>query len=359
MPPATRIGYAVPGGRRPLHIALIALIGLLSAPAAAQEAKLSKIPLVVGTMMVRAHESPQGDLEEIRVVQAAGPDGVLISRSAEVMLADGRIERVSGPRFIATEDRRNARTYAFAIVAGEPERQPGTTAIGLSAALYDELATKRVADAKFGFGPEPTDVVIRHMGGRESIEVLLKGDLRIAPAFRTSTISRRPGQITAFATWYLDDRDNPLSLHNESSRAPDGSTRSSQLVAVNTFDVALRQQVYEALALGRGTALYGFHFELGGSRLREESVFALKLLAAVLRDLPGTRIAARVHTDAADGPIIITEARAATIKAVLEKELPEAAGRVEWSAAGAAEPAMRGDTLVSRAANRRVTLRPL
>jgi len=324
----------------------------------AQEARLTAIPMVPGTVMVRAHESPQGDLEEIRVVQAASAEGVRLSRSAQVLTPDGKVQHYSAPRFVTAEDQRDGRIYAFAIVPGEPERKPGSTAIGLSTAIFDELGSKGLAEAKFSFGPELIDVMIRRFDGGEFVDVLMNGERRSAPAIRTSAISKRAGQTSAFATWYLDNRDNPIGLQTESAGVQGGAPRVSQLVMVNMFDAALKQRVYERLAEGKSADVYGFHFDRGGGGLREESTFALKLVAAVLKDLPGTRLEARVHIDKADGTRLAADSRAQKLKAALEREVPEAAERVDWYAVGAEEPAMKGDTLLTRAANRRVTLRP-
>jgi outer membrane protein OmpA-like peptidoglycan-associated protein len=341
-----------------MRIRLATLAVLATWASWAQEARLTTIPMTPGTVMVRAHESPQGDLEEIRVVQAAGAEGVRLSRSAQVLTPDGKVQRYSAPRFVTAEDQRNARAYAFAIVPGEPERKPGSTTIGLSTAVFDELISKGLAEAKFSFGSELIDVVIRRFDGGESVDVLLNGERRSAPAIRTSAISKRAGQTSAFATWYLDNRDNPVGLKTESAGAPDGAPRVSQLVMVNVFDAALRQRVHERLAEGKSVDVYGFHFDRGSTGgLREESAFALKLVAAALKDLPGTRIEARVHTDKADGTRLVADSRVQKLKAALERELPETAERVDWHAVGAEEPVMKGDTLLTRAANRRVTLR--
>jgi hypothetical protein len=342
---------------RNVRTSLLSLAAMLIAPlAVADDAPLTKIPLVPGTVMVRAHESPRGDLEEIRVVQAVSAEGILLSRSAQVLMADGQVKHYSAPRFVRAEDMRSGRTYAFAIVPGEPERQPGATAIGLSTAIFDELMQKELSDAKFGFGPQPVDVVMRRFSGDESVDLLWNGERRIVPAIRTSTISRKPGLITAFATWYLNDRENPVGLRNETTGGPEGAPRVSQLVAINVFDEALRLHVHEQLAFGKPVDVYGFHFALGSNALREESVFAVKLLAAAIRDLGDRRLDARVHVDAAEGDA--GEQRLQAIKAALDREVPEAAELVDWSTAGASEPVMTGNTLVSRAANRRVTVRP-
>lgn len=340
-----------------MRMSVLPLAAMLAATGAlAQEVRLSGIAMTPGTVMVRAHESAQGDLEEIRVVQAAGAEGVLLSLSAQVVAPDGTLHRYGATRFVLAEDQRNARVYAFAIVPGDAERKPGSTAIGLSTAIFDELAGKGLAEAKFTFGRELVDVMIRRFDGGELVDVLVNGERRAAPAIRTSAISKRAGQTTAFATWYLDNRDNAVGLKTESAGAPGAAPRVSQLVMVNVFDAGLKQGVYERLSAGRSAEIYGFHFEPGGGALREESTFALKLVAAVLKDLPGVRLEARVHVDRADGGQADTRLQA--LKAALERELPEAAQRVEWTAAGAAAPAMLGNTLLTRAANRRVTLRP-
>lgn len=343
-----------------MRVPTLALAAALLATAApAQEAKLTAIPMTPGTVMVRAFESPQGDLEEIRVVQQAGPDGVRLSRSAQVLMPDGKLVRFDAPRFVAAEDQRNGRIYAFAIVPGEPERKPGSTAIGLSSAVFDELKAKGLAEIQFSFGKELADVMIRRFDGDESVDVLVNGERRTAPAIRTSAITKGTGQASAFSTWYLDDRDNPVGLKTESAGLPGGAPRVSQLVLLNVFDAALRQRVRQRLSEGKSVDLYGFHFDRDGAGgLRAESTFALKLMAAVLRDLPGARMEARVHIDKADGTRAVAEARLQKLKAALERELPEAAERVDWTAGGSAEPAMQGDTLLTRAANRRVTLRP-
>src|ERR1044071_931808 len=122
---------------------------LAAFPAVAQEAPpLDRIPLAAGTMMVRVYETPGGDLEEIRVVQQVTKEGLRLSRSAQVAV-DGGVQSYVAPRFVAIDDMRSGRSYAFSIVPGEPERQPGTTALGLSTLLFDELKANSHTVATF------------------------------------------------------------------------------------------------------------------------------------------------------------------------------------------------------------------
>ncbi|HXI49807.1 MAG TPA: hypothetical protein VNH39_14600, partial [Steroidobacteraceae bacterium] len=121
-----------------LRILLLAL--LFSAGTAVSAAAPIAIPLIQGLTLVGAASERQGDYESTCVIDAVDADGMLhLDASADLPdPAGGKATPVSFNRDVSAIDREHARTYKYMFSTG-PQEYPGTTALGTSAAVINDL----------------------------------------------------------------------------------------------------------------------------------------------------------------------------------------------------------------------------
>jgi hypothetical protein len=122
---------------RPRAFALALLLGTATTLAAAAPVV---IPLIPGLSLVHAVSERQGDYESTLNVEDLDADGVLhLATSADLPdPAGGKPKPVSINRDVSSGDRDQARTYKYMFSTGA-EEYPGTTAMGTSAAVIQDL----------------------------------------------------------------------------------------------------------------------------------------------------------------------------------------------------------------------------
>src|SRR5688572_19978585 len=114
---------------------LILCAALLPASPGAAAALQERIPLVEGLTIVTAIAETRGDYESIKTVASATADEIGVAYAAE--MARGR--KVSATRRVLRSDLLAAREYRQEFTSGENRALPGTTALGVSAAVLGDL----------------------------------------------------------------------------------------------------------------------------------------------------------------------------------------------------------------------------
>ena len=119
-------------------------------PATAAAVAMTKIPLVKGLTVIGAASERQGDYEASTAVDSIEPDGSLhLSTSADVPdPSGGRPSTVSVTRSVRASDLQNGRTYKYMYYTAGEEEYPGTTAMGTSAAVLQDLRSRGEASVK-------------------------------------------------------------------------------------------------------------------------------------------------------------------------------------------------------------------
>lgn len=115
---------------------------LFSAGTAVAAATSIAIPLIQGLTAVGAASERKGDYESTYTIDGVDADGTLhLDMSAELPNpGGGRAKPVSFNRDVSVNDRAHARTYKYMFSTG-PQEYPGTTALGTSAAVINDLRT--------------------------------------------------------------------------------------------------------------------------------------------------------------------------------------------------------------------------
>jgi outer membrane protein OmpA-like peptidoglycan-associated protein len=368
---------------RPLALALVLLLGTAAtAAAAATAATPMMIPLIPGLTLVQAVSERQGDYESILNVDDLDADGVLhLTASADLPdPAGGKPDPVSFNREVSSSDRDQARTYKYMFSSGA-EEYPGTTAMGTSAAVVNDLRAGRAAavtlDGELGGLAAMLGGFLQMVPGASSSQTKTKtpyltaaGSIRVVepkPVPYPMIVNDALVSLSAWhvkgdfvqagaavpVEWYiLDDPHNPITL-----RATFG-TDKTDIVRIS-FPVDNPTQALEtALAKDRRAVTYGIYFDFNSATIKPKSAAVLQSIADVMKKNPQWSLTVEGHTDNIGGAAAnqdLSARRAAAVRAALIP-LGVAETRLVTSGFGSSVPRDTNATLAGRARNRRVEL---
>jgi outer membrane protein OmpA-like peptidoglycan-associated protein len=331
------------------------------------------IPLREGLTVVTAvNQEEEGDYESIKRITSETPEAISLHYSAEVG-EEGR--KMSGSRSISRLDLESSREYHQIFRDGH-ESFPGTTAIGTSTAVLNELKTKGRAQfaclsssgALIGgltslvaglFGQEslgPLDEVTKLRGtlyrvgeGTVAIPVLVNGVIRDLPAIHA--VADFEDEEAEF--FFLDDPNNPLTLKYSVGDA------ELQVIKI-TFPGDRAERRIEAELADKGRAeVYDIYFDFASDQLRSESEPVLQEIAEALSRNAAWVLRVEGHTDSIGGAganLDLSKRRAASVKQALVRQFGIDPDRLNTGGFGASRPKDTNETLEGRARNRRVEL---
>jgi outer membrane protein OmpA-like peptidoglycan-associated protein len=387
---------------------LVFLIGAL--PASAQQPP--RIPLRKDLTIVTAINRPGiGDSESIKTFIRATDTEVQLKFSWEApessnddnplaaLLGGGnqpkktnaagkQVQQVHVTRTVSRQDLKTSHDYRHLFSNGAPERYPGSTTVGLSASVLDELKTKGHTQLSTEAGgiagaignivggllgnastkdleksTKITGTLTRVEAGPVRFKVLVNDQAVELPAIHAR------GQLgdSAAEFWILDDPDNPLSLKYvigedklqviKLTFPADAATTAAAAgrAAAPAGPSRIERELDEA---GR-SVVYGIYFDFASDRLKPESEPVLKEIAAVMTRHPAWTLSVEGHTDnigtAADNQGLSVR-RAAAVRKALGDSYHIAADRLVPAGFGASRPKDTNDTIEGRARNRRVEL---
>jgi outer membrane protein OmpA-like peptidoglycan-associated protein len=130
---------------------VLALMGAWTLGAMDAIAAAPTIPLCPGLQIVTALSQSNGDYESIKTIQTVSDTEVRLHYSAEVnaadMFSDGpELKKIELNRIVLVKDLQAATDYQQLFAENSDEEIPGTTAIGTSAAVLQNLKTKGKSD---------------------------------------------------------------------------------------------------------------------------------------------------------------------------------------------------------------------
>ncbi|MGH7579248.1 MAG: OmpA family protein [Gemmatimonadales bacterium] len=378
-------------------------------PALAAAAQLSpRVPLVEGLTIVTAVSQPEGDYESIKRIVSGNAEAVTLEYSADVPApasggglgslfgglagedAEGEptgrdgVRQVRSRRTILREDLAASREYAQIFREDLPETLPGTTALGVSRTVLEDLRTKgsspltmrgagplgavgagvarlvtdmagKMAGATRTSGLETMDqisgTVERLSGAAKPFPVLLNGKPASLPVVTArGTLGDQPVELTL-----LDDPDNPLALVWKV-----GDLGSLRVVRIDLADAQRTGEGIERQLGESGRAVvYGIYFDFASAVIKAESEPVLAEIANILRTHPDWKVAIEGHTDAVgDGRSnhALSEQRAAAVRTALVERYQVTRERLSPRGFGESRPKATNHTLEGRAENRRVEL---
>jgi outer membrane protein OmpA-like peptidoglycan-associated protein len=384
---------------------------------AGQASAPPKVPLLVGLTIVTALNQPdQGDYESIKTFLKVNDKLAQLGYSAEVAGKDGGTpKQVHTTRTVLRRDLESATEYSHIFGETMSESLPGTTAVGVSRKVLEQLKTtgKSTLTLPAGGIEGALDSLL---GG------LLGGNTGLAQK-RTGTIERvertpvpfkvllndRAVELPAVHArgklgdtdtefWFLDDLDNPLSLKwnigddklqvirlaypvpvadkpegGDGPPPPDGRGRIAGRAgnagsgpplapaagASGSAAAGTAERIASELAKEGRAVIYGIYFDFNSDRIKEESEPVLAEIAQVMRQNPTWNLSVEGHTDsiASDAfNLELSKRRSAAVKAALTGRYAINGARLTTSGYGESRPRDRNDTLEGRAKNRRVEL---
>jgi OmpA-OmpF porin, OOP family len=336
---------------------------------------------VKGLTVIGAASERQGDYEASTAVDSIEPDGRLhLSTSADVPdSSGGPPQAVNVTRSVTASDLRNGRTYKYMYYTGGEEEYPGTTAMGTSAAVLQDLRSRGEAsitlDGDAGGIAGMMSSLLRMMPGSEDKGaargyLTASGNLKLAepkPLPFRLIVNDVPVSLPAWhvkgrfgerdeavdVDWYiLDDPDNPLSLRFAFGK------EQLEIVRIE-FPVENEAKALEAvLTENKRAVLYGIYFDFNSATIKPQSEAVLRTIVDVMKKDPEWVLVVEGHTDNIGGDVRnqdLSSRRAASVKAALV-ERGVSADRLNTAGYGASVPRETNATLAGRARNRRVEL---
>ena len=372
---------------------------------------ISRIPLVAGLTVVTAIVTDRGDYESVKQITGIDGKAVSLTYSADVPdagfggLVGGdlggllggdskrrevggdskrrEVRHVRGRRRVVREDLQRARAYMHLFGERLPETIPGSTALGVSAAVLADLKTKgesslTMRSSTIGTGlssligafggdefknlkeirdleeiDKVSGTIRRVEPGAVPIRVLVNGQPTDLPAIHArGKLGERDGDF-----YFLDDPDNPLAL-----KWTFGDDRL-QVVKIaftekRAADPKPARIEMDLEKTGRAE-VYGIHFDFDSDVLRPESRPVLEEIAAALREHADWKLSVEGHTDNVgtdEHNLDLSRRRAAAVKKALVDRHGIADRRLSPAGFGASRPKDTNDTVEGRARNRRVEL---
>lgn len=384
-----------------------------NAPQAAQtKGTTPRIPLCVGLTIVTAISEIDGDYESIKTIESVTDQQVRLRYSSERRVQDlmdnePRLERKTISRTMLTNDLATANLYEQIFDEQLPDPIPGTTAIGTSAAVLNELKTKGEAELGFfiAFTGTPSldrevhpNVWDNQMTGKfqrvEASPVMLPVIVNNVPVELPTIhiVGDFVGDKTEF--FFLDDPANALaikwrygidSVSEEdfqkfkkagmklnrdlatlqvikisdpcASLSADRSGRPGQ--APPTSGNPDSDQIEKSLAATGKADVYDLYFSFNSDQIRTESEPRIKEIADALNKHPDWKLSVEGHTDnigSSTYNLDLSRRRAAAVKDALVKRYKIDPSRLATVGYGSARPKDTNGTLEGRARNRRVEL---
>jgi outer membrane protein OmpA-like peptidoglycan-associated protein len=374
------------------------------------------IPLCTGLTIVTAVRQPSGDYESIKTIESISDTEIRLRYSAEMRNGDifstgPELKTVNFGRTMLVKDLQSATDYQQVYLEKSVEKIPGTTAIGTSTAVLQNLKSK--GQSKFGFSVAYPDLVLttdsrkipnyysylqrgvlKRVAGPATVSVIVNDvptDLPVVHAQGTLV-----GDKVDFQ--FLDDPANPLTLafgigvgaikpltaeeiqfcantkkHGIEPPAalhcdmPNGGDRDTLRVvkieyrcqAPSPGGGGAGSGLEKALANRQKVDVYSIYFSFNSDALRDESTPTLKEIADILTRHPDWRLAVNGHTDGIGTDqynLDLSKRRAAAVVKALVTNYHIDASRLKSAGFGKSQPKDTNDTLEGRARNRRVEL---
>jgi outer membrane protein OmpA-like peptidoglycan-associated protein len=366
-----------------------------------QNTTTTRIPLCVGLKIVTAVSELDGDYESIKTIESVTDQQVRLKYSSERRVQDlmdnePKLERKMISRTMLTTDLATSNLYEQLFDDQLPDPIPGTTAIGTSAAVLNEIKTKAEVEPGFfiAFSAKPSldrevhpNVWDNQMTGKfqrvEPGPVMLPvivNNVRVElPTIHV--LGEFVGDKTEF--FFLDDPANPLAVKwrygIDSISEEDFQKFKSAGMKLNR-DLATLQvikiddpcanpsytsgesesnQIEKNLASTGKADVYDIFFSFNSDQIRLESEPSLKAIVDALNKHPEWKLTIEGHTDNIGGDsynLDLSRRRAAAVRDALVKRYKIDPNRLTTAGYGATKPKETNDTLEGRARNRRVEL---
>ncbi len=306
-----------------------------------------------GLQITRAYTSDYGpDAEEFNTIVSVNSRGIVIDYTD----TRGTVAR----RKVLASDRFAARNYLIGFAAGLPNVVPGTTSLGISTAVLEQLRAEGRAPLALVYDTSLTPMNGEITLDRQSVKVPVLVENQVVKVFAiTARGAFKKGKRNALGKFvFLDDKSQPMLIGYNIQFDFEKRPRTVRTVRV-TSGRSQQAAMEQTLRTVRRLELYGIHFSFDRAAIRPEARSLVADIATTLKNNPNWTIAIHGHTDsigAEDYNQTLSERRAQAIKAALVKRHKIDPARLEAVGFGESRPKATNDDLQGRALNRRVEL---
>ncbi|MGH8241549.1 MAG: hypothetical protein ACREXP_31645, partial [Steroidobacteraceae bacterium] len=198
------------------------------APAEWRVTDAPAIPLVSGLTVVTAIVEERGDYESLKRIEGVTPDRVRISYTARgEVISDAGLETMRSRREVLRSDLASAHGYRMIFTPADKPMYPGMTALGVSTAVYRELAGGGTSTIDLFAAMDETATLLTIMEALpsdlrgslqavstqpEPVSVLVNGERRWLASLHARGMFEGMTRDVPVDLWILDSADNPLML---------------------------------------------------------------------------------------------------------------------------------------------------
>lgn len=296
-----------------------------------------------------------------------GKDADSLTRVVDVTGAAVSVE-YSSSRGIATrrdilmDDRRNAPAYVLGYSERMPLSIPGTTSLGISAAVLAQLRSQGQAPLTLVYSErlDRIDCTLTAEGVDIRVPMIVEDRVFDLPGVQ-ARVECGSGERTGSGRLIVaNDVNNPILIESILNFSWESRPRTERVTRV-TAGVGLHGDMRQALDTLGTYDVYGLLFDFDSAALRPETAQLVRDIAEMLQANPRWMIQIGGHTDSvggADYNLNLSAQRAESVRrALIERGVQEA--RLQSVGFGESRPRADNGTLAGRAINRRVEFRRL
>ncbi len=335
------------------------------------------VPLVAGlTFVLAVHNTTsagnatvksvaQGDYELVVAVTGVDSGGIDETTHMEGVDENKQPIQLTIHRRVSSSDLASARMQILGFHTDDPDQVPGSTSLGPSLAIVQDLKTTgRAAYSVMNFVRLSTSAGTLTRVGTTAVPfpVLLNGRRTTLPAIRVTGALKYGDNVRPWEQYIFDDPKHPLTLRLAYGAvgAVSASTPefTREIVRID-FPIPGDREIETALTAQCRVEVPGIYFDFDRATLKPESGHALTTIADLLKRHPEWSLRIEGHTDNVGGDAYnqsLSTRRAAAVQAALVADFRIPAERLTSAGFGAHRPVETNDTIAGRARNRRVEL---
>jgi outer membrane protein OmpA-like peptidoglycan-associated protein len=263
-------------------------------------------------------------------------------------------------RDILVRDRHTARTYVLGYSARMPTVIPGSTSLGLSSVVLQELRSNGRAALTLIHSENldriECNLVTTSVDAR--VPVIIEDRILDVPTVQ-ARVNCGSGNRTGTGQFVVaNDVNNPVLIESTLNFSWERRPRTNRVTRI-VAGLGLQAEMRQALDTLGTYDVYGLLFDFDSATLRPETAQLVREIAVMLQQNPNWTILIAGHTDSIGGAeynMRLSEQRAASVKQALISN-GVAASRLQSVGHGMSKPKADNSTLAGRAINRRVEFR--
>lgn len=265
-------------------------------------------------------------------------------------------------RDILTRDRQSARAYVLGHSSRMPTVIEGSTSLGISSAVLQELRSNGRAALTLIHSEKLDRIECNLVTTAVDVRVPMIVEDRIfdVPAVQARATCGSGNRTGTGQFVFANDVNNPILIESTLSFSWERRPRTVRVTRV-VAGLGLQAEMRHALETLGTYDVYGLLFDFDSANLRPETAQLVREIAVMLQQNPNWQIEIAGHTDSiggADHNMRLSERRAASVRQALISN-GVAASRLQSIGHGMSKPKADNSTLAGRAINRRVEFRRL